>query len=76
MADLEKVAFDVCESDGAVGLTWNEVEECEVRILKGVHGTCTPLRDSRNFHRYIISRPSLLTLEFHLLPKLTSRSLT
>ena len=38
MADLEKVAFDVCESDGAVGLTWNEVEECEVRILKGVLG--------------------------------------
>ena len=28
---MEKAAFTVCESDGAEGLTWAEVEECEVR---------------------------------------------
>ena len=31
---MEKAAFNVCESDGAEGLTWGEVEECEVRLLK------------------------------------------
>ena len=30
---MEKAAFTVCESDGAEGLTWSEVEECEVRGL-------------------------------------------
>ena len=30
---MEKAAFGVCESDGAEGLTWLEVEECEVRGL-------------------------------------------
>ena len=27
---LQKAAFVVCESDGAKGLTWAEVAECEV----------------------------------------------
>ena len=35
---MEKAAFDVCESDGAEGLTWDEVEECEVRFLKTLLG--------------------------------------
>ena len=30
---MEKAAFTVCESDGADGLNWLEVEECEVRGL-------------------------------------------
>ena len=30
---MEKAAFTVFESDGAEGLTWLEVEECEVRGL-------------------------------------------
>ena len=30
---MEKAAFTVCESDGADGLTWLEVEKCEVRGL-------------------------------------------
>ena len=30
LAEMEKAAFTVCESDGADGLTWLEVEECEV----------------------------------------------
>ena len=33
MAKMEKAAFGVCESDGAEGLTWAEVQECEVRGL-------------------------------------------
>ena len=31
VAKLEKAAFGVCEYDGAEGLTWLEVEKCEVR---------------------------------------------
>ena len=30
MVNLEKKTFVVCESDGKLGLTWLEVEECEV----------------------------------------------
>ena len=37
---MEKAAFTVCESDGADGLTWAEVEECEVRGL-GLNIDCT-----------------------------------
>ena len=28
---LEKKAFEVCDEDGDGGLSWAEVEECEVR---------------------------------------------
>ena len=30
--ELEQQAFIFCEKDGEPGLTWNEVEECEVSI--------------------------------------------
>ena len=30
MTDIEKLAFKHCESDGNDGLTWSEVEICEV----------------------------------------------
>ena len=30
---MQKLAFVICESDGAEGVTWAEVEECEVRVL-------------------------------------------
>ena len=30
---LEKKAFEVCDEDGNGGLTWEEVEKCEVRLL-------------------------------------------
>jgi len=30
MVNVEKKTFVVCESDGSLGLTWSEVEECEV----------------------------------------------
>ena len=40
MAKMEKAAFGVCESDGAEGLTWSEVEECEVGGL-GFDIDCT-----------------------------------
>ena len=33
VAEMEKAAFVVCESDGAEGLTWAEVADCEVRVL-------------------------------------------
>ena len=33
VAEMEKAAFVVCESDGAEGLTWAEVADCEVRFL-------------------------------------------
>ena len=33
MVKVQKLAFVGCESDGAKGLTWTEVAECEVRVL-------------------------------------------
>ena len=33
VAEMEKAAFVVCESDGAEGLTWAEVADCEVKVL-------------------------------------------
>ena len=30
MVKMQKAAFVVCESDGAKGLTWAEVADCEV----------------------------------------------
>ena len=33
VTEMEKVAFVVCGSDGAEGLTWAEVADFEVRVL-------------------------------------------
>ena len=33
LEELEVVAFDVCNTDGTEGLTWAEIEECEVSSL-------------------------------------------
>ena len=30
ISDIESLEFDICETDGNEGLTWNEVEICEV----------------------------------------------
>ena len=32
--NLAKQAFQTCETDGEEGLTWNEVDSCEVRVCK------------------------------------------
>merc|ERR1719348_1024762 len=32
LAQLEEAAFAECESDGADGLTWDEVEKCEAKF--------------------------------------------
>ena len=32
--NLAKQAFQTCETDGEDGLTWNEVDSCEVRVRK------------------------------------------
>ena len=31
---MEEAAFVVCESDGAEGLTWAEVEDCQVGVSR------------------------------------------
>ena len=33
VAEMERIAFVVCESEGAEGLTWAEVADCEFRVL-------------------------------------------
>ena len=33
LEELEVVAFDVCNTNGTEGLTWAEIEECEVSSL-------------------------------------------
>ena len=30
ISDIESLEFDICETDGNEGLTWNEVDICEV----------------------------------------------
>ena len=32
--NLAKQAFQTCETDGEEGLTWDEVDSCEVRVCK------------------------------------------
>ena len=32
--NLAKQAFQTCETDGEEGLTWDEVDSCEVRVYK------------------------------------------
>ena len=31
--EMERKAFEICESDKMLGLTWKEVADCEVRLL-------------------------------------------
>ena len=33
LSDIEAVEFEICETDGNDGLTWNEVQICEVGVL-------------------------------------------
>ena len=32
LSDIEAVEFEICETDGNDGLTWNEVQICEVGV--------------------------------------------
>ena len=32
--NLAKQAFQTCETDGEEGLTWDEVDSCEVRVCR------------------------------------------
>eukprot|EP00092_Neocalanus_flemingeri_P106228 GFUD01136282.1.p1 GENE.GFUD01136282.1~~GFUD01136282.1.p1 ORF type:complete len:138 (-),score=43.62 GFUD01136282.1:409-822(-) len=43
VVSLEKAAFAVCNSDGADGLTWAEVEECEAMFAS--FGVPLPTKD-------------------------------
>ena len=33
LSDIEALEFEICETDGNDGLTWNEVQICEVGVL-------------------------------------------
>ena len=39
--NLAKQAFQTCETDGEEGLTWNEVDACEVRACNIPSSACS-----------------------------------
>ena len=45
---IESMAFEVCDMDSDSGLTWEEVEACEVIINN--HGKIVVMKRFMNFH--------------------------
>merc|ERR1712243_13229 len=60
---FEKEAFKLCESDGEVGLTWIEVEACEVKYAEDLvkNGWTIPTEEA--FHDSDLNKDGTLMFE-------------
>ena len=47
--NLAKQSFQTCETDGKEGLTWDEVDSCEVCIVFGFHIDAVEQQRTLNF---------------------------
>eukprot|EP00091_Calanus_sinicus_P004948 TRINITY_DN15306_c0_g1_i2.p3 TRINITY_DN15306_c0_g1~~TRINITY_DN15306_c0_g1_i2.p3 ORF type:complete len:103 (-),score=39.06 TRINITY_DN15306_c0_g1_i2:73-381(-) len=60
LSEIEKAAFTVCESDGADGLTWAEVEECEAQFADSAP---VPLPTLADFNMFDLNNDGVIFLE-------------
>ena len=57
------MAFMVCDSDRMVGLTWDEVEACEVRFADVLAAENIPLPSEADFESADLNRDGTLLFE-------------
>ena len=57
------MAFKVCDSDRMVGLTWTEVEACEVRFADLLASQNIPLPSEADFESADLNRDGTLLFE-------------
>merc|ERR1719431_1249688 len=60
---METSAFNICETDKMVGLTWNEVEKCEERFAALLQAQNVSPPTKEDFEASDLNRDGILTLE-------------